>query len=300
MTATIIDGKAVSMQIRDEIGARVKKLTAEGHRPPGLAVIIVGEDPASEVYVRNKRRAAEKAGFRSVILELPATISQEELLAKVDELNQDDTIDGFLCQSPIPGHLDEEAVTYRIDPEKDVDGFHPVNMGKLARGQAGFVGCTPLGCRELLRRYDIPTRGKHAVVLGRSTIVGRPMALLLMQKGEEGDATVTVCHSRTENIGEVCRSADILIAAIGQPEFVKADMVKPGAAVIDVGINRVDDASKDKGYRLVGDVDFDAVKEVAGAITPVPGGVGRMTVAMLLRNTLQSWERRVIEASVQV
>lgn len=292
MTATIIDGKVVSEQIRNEVADRAKQITSKGQRPPGLAVVIVGEDPASQTYVRSKKKAAEEAGFFSVVHELPESIPQNELLSLIEKLNRDSRVDGILCQSPLPKHIDEQQVILAIDPDKDVDGFHPVNAGRLAIGLPGFVPCTPLGCRELLRRYDIPTQGKRAVVLGRSHLVGMPMALLLMRKGAEGDATVTVCHSRTRDLKEECRRADILVAAIGRAKYVTADMVKPGAAVIDVGINRIPDATKKSGTRLVGDVDFDAVKEIAGAITPVPGGVGLMTVAMLMKNTLWSRERR--------
>jgi methylenetetrahydrofolate dehydrogenase (NADP+)/methenyltetrahydrofolate cyclohydrolase len=293
MTARIIDGKSVAESIRTEIAAEVAHRVGAGARPPGLAVVIVGEDPASLVYVRNKRRAAEAAGFHSVLRELPATTAQAELHAEIDRLNADPRIDAILCQSPLPKGLDESAVVLRIDPEKDVDGFHPIDVGRLASGLPGFVPCTPLGIIELLKRYEIPTRGRRAVVLGRSHIVGTPMALLLMRKGEGGDATVTVCHSRTVDLAAECARADILISAIGRPGLVTAEMVKEGAAVFDVGINRIDDPSAPKGYRLVGDVDFDAVKEKAGAITPVPGGVGPMTIAILLRSALEAWRGRV-------
>ncbi len=291
MTARIIDGKATAEAIRSEIAAEVAAATAKGRRPPGLSVLIVGENPASQSYVRGKKKAALDAGFHSEVHELPADISREDLLGWVDRLNADPKIDGILCQLPLPKHLDESEVTLRIHPDKDVDGFHPVNMGRLAIGLPGFVPCTPLGCRELLIRYNIPTAGKRAVILGRSHIVGTPMSLLLSRKGVGGDATVTLAHSRTENLAEECRHADILVAAIGKPKFVTAEMVKPGATVIDVGINRVDDSSAKAGYRLVGDCDYDAVQKVAGAITPVPGGVGPMTIAMLLQNTLAGWRR---------
>lgn len=299
MTATIIDGKQTSQTIRVEIKEAVGEMTADGTRPPGLAVVIVGEDPASQVYVRNKKRAAEECGFHSVVLEKPDTISEEELLGVVRELNDDPAIDGILVQLPLPKHIDEDKVTLTIDPDKDVDGFHPVNLGRLAGGNPRFVACTPRGCQELLMRYRIETEGAHAVVIGRSNIVGTPMALLLMQKSKGGNATVTVCHSRTDDIGKVCREADIIIAAIGKPRFVTADMVKHGATVIDVGINRIEDKTRKSGTRLVGDVDFEEVSKKAGAITPVPGGVGPMTIAMLLQNTLQSWElRREAKAKV--
>lgn len=293
MTATIIDGKTVSAAVRAEIADRVREATSKGARPPGLAVIIVGENPASQVYVRGKRKAAEEAGFYSVVHELNEQTTQPDLNRLIDDLNADNRVDGILCQLPLPKQLNEDEVTLRIDPDKDVDGFHPVNIGRLALGIPGFVACTPLGCRELLLRYNIETRGQRAVVLGRSNIVGTPMALLLMQKGPGGDATVTVCHSRTENIADECARADIIVAAIGRPKFVTADMVKKGATVIDVGINRIDDPTHPKGTRLVGDVDFEAVKQKAAAITPVPGGVGLMTIAMLMKNTVQSWERRL-------
>ncbi|MEN6626269.1 MAG: bifunctional methylenetetrahydrofolate dehydrogenase/methenyltetrahydrofolate cyclohydrolase FolD [Candidatus Sumerlaeia bacterium] len=290
MTATIIDGKATAEQIRSEIAEQVKAAVAAGRRPPGLGVILVGENPASVVYVRNKRRACEAAGFHSVQVDLPAATTQEELLARVENLNADPAIDGILCQFPIPAHLDEQAVIDAIDPDKDVDGLNPVNAGRLAGGMPGFVPATPRGCEELLRRYKIPTEGRRVVVLGRSKLVGMPMALLMMRKG--ADATVTLCHSRTRDLAAECARADILIAAIGRPKMVTAEFVKPGAAVIDVGINRIDDPAAKSGTRLVGDVDYEAVRDKAGWITPVPGGVGPMTIAMLLSNTLQSWSKR--------
>jgi len=292
MSARIIDGKATAEVIRREISEKVAVARAAGKRPPGLSVLIVGENPASQSYVRGKKKAAEEAGFRSEVHELPATISQKELIDCVDRLNADPGIDGILCQLPLPNHLDATEVLLRIDPNKDVDGFHPINVGRLATGLDGFVSCTPLGCRELLLRRGIETTGKHAVVLGRSNIVGTPMALLLMRRGAGGDATVTVCHSKTPDLKEVCATADILIAAIGKPRFVTADMVKEGATVIDVGINRIDDDATKTGHRLVGDVDFEKVKEKASWITPVPGGVGPTTIAMLLQNTLKSWMQK--------
>jgi methylenetetrahydrofolate dehydrogenase (NADP+)/methenyltetrahydrofolate cyclohydrolase len=293
MSATIIDGKLTSETIRREIRETVSSATDSGTRPPGLAVVIVGEDPASQVYVRNKRRAAEECGFHSLVLEKPSSLSESELLGVVDQLNADPAIDGILVQLPLPKHINEGNVTLRIDPDKDVDGFHPVNLGRLAAGNPRFVACTPRGCQELLMRYEIETEGARAVVIGRSNIVGTPMALLLMQKGRGGNATVTVCHSRTDDIAQICRDADIIVAAMGKPRFVTADMVKHGATVIDVGINRIEDASRKSGTRLVGDVDFDEVSKIAGAITPVPGGVGPMTIAMLLQNTVQSWRGRL-------
>lgn len=296
MSATIIDGKATAQTIREEIGAKVAAAVQEGRRPPGLAVILVGENPASQVYVSSKEKASSEAGFHSVKIDLPAHISQEDLLSEIRQLNADPTIDGILCQLPLPKNISEEQVILTIDPDKDVDGFHPVNAGRLAIGLPGFVPCTPLGCKELLKRYHIPTDGRRVVILGRSNIVGTPMALLMMQKGEGANATVTVCHSRTRELAAECARADILIAAIGRPRMVTAEFVKEGAVVIDVGINRIDDPTTKSGKRLVGDVDFDAVLSKVAAITPVPGGVGPMTIAMLLANTLQSWERRLDQA----
>lgn len=293
MAAQIIDGKTTAKTIREEIAAEVSAGTDGGARPPGLAVIIVGEDPASQSYVRGKKKAAEAAGFHSEIHVMPADTTREDLLARVDQLNSDPKIDGFLVQSPLPGHLDEQEVVLRIDPAKDADGFHPINMGRLAIGLPGYVPCTPLGCIELLIRHGIETSGKHAVVIGRSHIVGTPMALLLMRKGEGGNATVTVCHSRTSDLAAECRRADIVVAAIGKPGFVTGDMIKEGAVVIDVGINRVDAPETKKGYRLVGDVDYEAAAKKASWITPVPGGVGPMTIAILLKNTLTAWKQNV-------
>ena len=287
----LIDGKAIAQKINAETKAAVAQLRAGG-RVPGLAVVLVGEDPASRAYVRSKDKMCQELGMHSVKYELPATTSQQDLIARVRQLNADPAIHGILVQSPPPAHIDERAVIEAIDPAKDVDGFHPVNVAKLALGDGdGFVPCTPLGCQRLLIESGIETAGAHVVVLGRSMIVGKPMALLLMQKGRGGDATVTVAHSRTRNLAEVCRSADILIAAIGRPEFVRKDFVKDGAVVIDVGINRVDDPSSPKGSRLVGDVHFEEVAPKCRAITPVPGGVGPMTIAMLMANTVESCRR---------
>ena len=287
----LIDGKAVAQKIHAETAKAVKRLKSLGH-PPGLAVVLVGEDPASQAYVRSKDRTCRELGMHSLKFELPATSSQAEVIALVHRLNADPAIHGILVQSPPPAHVDERAVIEAIDPRKDVDGFHPVNVAKLALGDPdAFVPCTPMGCQRLLIESGIETAGAHAVVLGRSMIVGKPMALLLMQKGLGGDATVTVAHSRTRDLAAVCRTADILIAAIGRPEFVKADFVKEGAVVIDVGINRVADASSPKGSKLVGDVDFNAVAPKCAAITPVPGGVGPMTIAMLMHNTVLACER---------
>ncbi|HEY75026.1 MAG TPA: bifunctional methylenetetrahydrofolate dehydrogenase/methenyltetrahydrofolate cyclohydrolase FolD [Thermoflexia bacterium] len=289
MTATLIDGKATAAQIHEEIKAEVERLKAEHGVVPGLATVLVGENPASQFYVRSKRKRCSEVGIRSFGYELPETASQEEVEGLVAELNANPEVHGILVQLPLPKHLDEERVLAAISIEKDVDGFHPVNIGRLAmKGREPmFVPCTPAGCIELLDRYGIEIEGKEAVVLGRSNIVGLPVAMLLLHR----NATITICHSRTKDLPAVCRRADILIAAVGRPKMVKADWIKPGAAVIDVGINRVEDPTAKKGYRIVGDVDFEAAKEVAGYITPVPGGVGPMTIAMLLKNTLTSAKR---------
>jgi methylenetetrahydrofolate dehydrogenase (NADP+)/methenyltetrahydrofolate cyclohydrolase len=292
MAATLIDGRAIAGKIKDEIKADVDALVPRVGRPPGLATVLVGDDPASASYVRGKRKTCAALGVRSIEHALEAGTDRTVLLDLVRSLNDDDTVDGILVQSPLPPHLDENEVVGLIDPAKDVDGFHPVSIGKLLLGQETFVSCTPAGVRELLVRSGVETRGAHAVIVGRSSIVGKPLAALLMQKADGADATVTVCHSRTRDLPEITCTADILVAAIGRARFVTADMVRPGAVVIDVGINRVEDPSAKRGYRLVGDVDFDAVVEVASQITPVPGGVGPMTVAMLMRNTLLSYRRR--------
>ena len=295
MTARVLDGTAIAQAIRIEVAAQVAKLSAHGQKP-GLAAVLVGEDPASAVYVRSKGKACEEAGMHSVTLRLPATTTEAELLETVDRLNADQQIHGILVQLPLPKHINSERVLRRIDPTKDVDGFHPVNVGKLVIGdRTAFRPATPYGVQQMLIRSGIETRGAHAVIVGRSNIVGRPMANLLIQQGPGGDATVTVCHSKTRDLPAVTRSADILIAAIGKAEFVTADMVRPGAVVIDVGINRVDDASRPRGYRLVGDVAYGPVSQVASAITPVPGGVGPMTIAMLLQNTLQAMQQAALD-----
>jgi methylenetetrahydrofolate dehydrogenase (NADP+)/methenyltetrahydrofolate cyclohydrolase len=284
----LIDGKAVAQAVHAETKAAVEALQAKGVTP-GLAVVLVGEDPASRAYVRSKDKMCHELGLYSEKYELPAETTQAELVALVQKLNADPKIHGILVQSPPPKHINEAAVVDAIDPRKDVDGFHAVNVAKLALGDSsGFVPCTPLGCQRLMLAAGVETRGANAVVLGRSMIVGKPMALLLMNKGPGGDATVTVAHSRTRNLAAVCRGADILIAAIGQPEFVKADFVREGAVVIDVGINRVDDPTSPKGYKLVGDVAFAEVAPKCAAITPVPGGVGPMTIAMLMANTVKA------------
>jgi methylenetetrahydrofolate dehydrogenase (NADP+)/methenyltetrahydrofolate cyclohydrolase len=295
MTARVLDGTAIAQTIRSEVAAQVARLSAQGQKP-GLAAVLVGEDAASAVYVRAKGKACEEAGMHSITLRLPATTSEAELLETVDRLNADQQIHGILVQLPLPKHINSERVLRRIDPIKDVDGFHPVNVGKLVVGdRTAFRPATPYGVQQMLIRSGIETRGANAVIVGRSNIVGRPMANLLIQQGPGGDATVTVCHSKTRDLPAVTRTADILIAAIGKAEFVTADMVRPGAAVIDVGINRVDDASKPRGYRLVGDVAYGPVSQVASAITPVPGGVGPMTIAMLLQNTLQAMQQAALD-----
>lgn len=286
--ATIIDGKKMAEEIRAEVRAGAEELVAAGHRPPGLAVILVGENPASQTYVRSKSRACEQAGFHSRQVNRPASISEADLLDLVRGFNDDPAIHGILVQLPLPEHIDAQKVIETIAPEKDVDGFHPVNAGRLMVGLPGFVPCTPAGIRQMLLRTGVETSGKFAVVLGRSNIVGKPVAQLLSAKGPGGDCTVCIAHSRTRDLPGVCRQADILVAAIGRAHFVTGGMVKPGAVVIDVGINRVADPELEKGYRMVGDVDFAAAEKVASAITPVPGGVGPMTIAMLLSNTLES------------
>lgn len=277
MTAKIIDGKLIAEQMRQEIAEGTQKLKAEKGITPGLAVVLVGDDPASATYVRMKGKACGQVGFHSEIHRMPAETSQEELLAMVDRLNNDEKIHGILVQLPLPKHIDELKIIEAISPAKDVDGFHPINAGRLFVGDDSLLPCTPYGVIEMLKRENVTIRGKHAVVVGRSNIVGKPVAMLLLRE----HATVSICHSRTADLGAITRQADILVVAVGRPEFVTGDMVKPGAVVIDVGVNRVDD-------RLVGDVEFDTAKEVAGSITPVPGGVGPMTITMLLKNTLEA------------
>jgi len=286
-----IDGVAIAAKVLEETRVRVAALASRGVRP-GLAVVLVGDDPASRAYVRSKDKRAAELGFHSVKKELPVGTTQSELLEVVDSLNRDPAVHGILVQSPPPPHIDEAEIVRAIDPEKDVDGFHPVNVAKLAMDDpSGFVPCTPLGCLRLLAEAGIETAGRRAVVVGRSMIVGKPMALLLMRKGPGGDATVTVAHSRSKNLAAIVSEADIVIAAVGRPHFLGAEHIREGAAVIDVGINRVEDPASPKGYRLVGDVDYDAVAERCSAITPVPGGVGPMTIAMLLSNTVTAAER---------
>lgn len=282
----LIDGKAIAATIKKEIAAEVEKIIAQGGKRPHLAAILVGHDGGSETYVANKVRACEECGFTSTLIRYEDDITEEQLLAKVDELNNDSDIDGFIVQLPLPKHIDEQKITEAIDYRKDVDGFHPVNAGRLAIGLPCFLSATPNGIMELLRRYNIETKGKKCIVLGRSNIVGKPMASLMMQKQIPGDATVTVCHSHTQDIAGECRNADIIIAALGQPHFVKADMVKEGAVIIDVGTTRVPDATRKQGFRLCGDVDFENVAPKCSFITPVPGGVGPMTIVSLMKNTL--------------
>jgi methylenetetrahydrofolate dehydrogenase (NADP+)/methenyltetrahydrofolate cyclohydrolase len=284
----LIDGRAIAEKVYADLRGEIAELKARG-LTPGLAVVLVGDDPASRAYVRSKDKMSRELGLHSRKLELPATTTQAELLAHVNDLNRDARIHGILVQSPPPPQIDEAAIIRALDPRKDVDGFHPENVARLTLGDAtGFVPCTPLGIQRLLVESGAEIAGAHVVVLGRSMIVGKPIALLLMQKGRGGDATVTVAHSRTRNLSEITRSADILIAAIGRAHFVKAEHVRENAIVVDVGINRVEDATKERGYRLVGDVDFDAVSPKAKAITPVPGGVGPMTIAMLMSNTVKA------------
>lgn len=282
----LIDGKAIAATIKREIAEQVEKMIAAGNKRPHLAAILVGHDGGSETYVANKVRACEECGFTSTLIRYEDDVTEAELLAKVQELNEDSDVDGFIVQLPLPRHIDEQKVTEAIDYRKDVDGFHPVNAGRLSIGLPCFLSATPNGIMELLRRYNIDTKGKKCVVLGRSNIVGKPVASLMMQKQIPGDATVTVCHSHTANIAEECRTADIIIAALGQPHFVKADMVKEGAVIIDVGTTRVPDATRKSGFRLCGDVDFENVAPKCSYITPVPGGVGPMTIVSLMKNTL--------------
>lgn len=289
----ILDGKKLSLEIKEEVKTKVAEYKATLGKVPGLSVIIVGTDPASQVYVRNKAKTCVEIGMNSEVIELPDTISQKELLEKIETLNNNPDVHGILVQQPLPKQIDEFAITLAIRPDKDVDGFHPENVGRLVIGKLDecFVSCTPYGIIEILTRYNIETKGKHCVIVGRSNIVGKPMANLMVQKLDHMNCTVTVCHSATPDIAAHTKQADILIAAIGKAHFITGDMVKPGAVVIDVGINRLDDSSKKKGYRLVGDVDYEAVSEKTSAITPVPGGVGPMTISMLISNTLKSFKR---------
>lgn len=289
----ILDGRKISTEIKQEIAREVAEMVKNTGRRPHLSAILVGHDGGSEAYMASKVKSCEEVGFGSSLIRFDSDVTEERLLQEIDRLNSDDSVDGFIVQLPLPKHIDEQKVIERIDYRKDVDGFHPINVGRMSIGLPCFVSATPQGIVELLRRYAIPTRGKHCVVLGRSNIVGKPIAQLLMQKGEPGDCTVTVCHSRTPNIKEVCLSADIIIAALGSPEFVTADMVKKGAVLVDVGTTRVPDATKKSGARLVGDVKFDEVAPLCSYITPVPGGVGPMTIVSLLMNTLKAAKKEI-------
>ena len=284
----ILDGKKTSNDIKDEIAIAVKEIVADGSRAPNLAAVIVGKDGASLTYVNSKVRACNKVGFDSTLVKLPETITEDELLSKVDELNNNNAIDGYIVQLPLPSHIDSQKILMAVDPAKDVDGFHPTNFGKMALNLPTFISATPYGIMELLKRYNVDTEGKHTVVIGRSDIVGRPVSILISRKSNPGNSTVTLAHSRTKNIAELTKQADIVISALGSPNFVKADMVKDGVVVVDVGITRVKDDSE-KGYKIVGDVDYENVSKKASHITPVPGGVGPMTIAMLLKNTLQAF-----------
>ena len=302
MSAQILDGKATAEKIREEIKDDVSRFVAQTGVQPALAVVLVGDNPASQVYVRNKETACVKAGMKSLMFRLNAETTSDELCDLIEKLNKDDSVHGILVQLPLPKGIDEKRILDLIDPQKDVDAFHPENVGLLSQGRPRFLPCTPYGIQQLLIRYNIETKGKRVVVIGRSDIVGKPMGLLLLQKGLGGDATVTVCHSRTDNLADVVKEADIVVAAIGKAQFVTADMIKPGAVVVDVGMNRIQKEIVDENgerktvSKLVGDVDFDAVKEVASWITPVPGGVGPLTVTMLLLNTLNAARRLVADA----
>ena len=289
----LIDGKATAAAIKQEIAAEVAEIMANGGKQPHLAAILVGHDGGSETYVANKVKACAECNFKSTLIRFESDVTEEELLAKIEELNNDPDVDGFIVQLPLPKHISEQKVTEAIDYRKDVDGFHPINVGRMSIGLPCYISATPNGILDLLARYNIETRGKKCVVLGRSNIVGKPMANLMMQKAVPGDCTVTVCHSHTANIKEECRQADIIIAALGQPDFVTADMVKPGAVIIDVGTTRVPDATKKSGFRLNGDVKFDEVASLCSYITPVPGGVGPMTICSLMKNTLLAGKKAI-------
>jgi methylenetetrahydrofolate dehydrogenase (NADP+)/methenyltetrahydrofolate cyclohydrolase len=288
----LLDGKATSNTIKEEIAQEVTKLKAEGKKTPHLAAVLVGNDGASMTYVNSKVKSCERVGFKSTLVKLESNISEDILLKEIEKLNTNDDIDGFIVQLPLPDHIDEQKVIMAVNPDKDVDGFHPMNVGKMALNLPTFLPATPFGILELLERYQVETSGKHVVVIGRSHIVGEPMSILLAQKRKQGNATVTLTHSRTKNLDEITRQADIIVAALGIPEFLTGNMVKDGVVIIDVGITRVDDASKVRGYRLAGDVDFESVSKKASYITPVPGGVGPMTIAMLLKNTLLACSRK--------
>ena len=293
MSYNIIDGKKISDQLQNEIAEEVKQLKAAGKKTPHLAAILVGDDPASKAYVGSKVKACEKVVFNSTLIKLDAGVSEKELLNKLQELNDNDDIDGYIVQLPLPKHISEHKVIEAVKPSKDVDGFHPINVGKLVLNLPTYVSATPFGIVQLLERYKIETNGKNCVVIGRSHIVGSPMSILMAKNTNFGNCTVTLCHSRTTNLKEHLLNADIIVAALGKPEFLTADMVKPGAVVIDVGINRVDDSSLPKGYKLVGDVKFDEVAPKCSYITPVPGGVGPMTIASLLKNTLLAAKKEI-------
>lgn len=290
---TIIDGKKVSDQIKQEIAEEVIKIKESGGKVPHLAAVLVGHDGGSETYVANKVKSCEQVGFKSTLIRYEDDVTEQELLDCIDKLNKDNDIDGFIVQLPLPKHISESKITEAIDYRKDVDGFHPVNVGRMALGMPCFLSATPSGIIELLRRYNIETKGKHCVVLGRSNIVGKPVSMLMMQKANPGDCTVTVCHSRTPNIKEICLTADIIIAAIGSPEFLKGDMVKDGAVVIDVGTTRVPNSERKSGFKLTGDVEFETVAPKCSYITPVPGGVGPMTIVSLLKNTLLAGKKEI-------
>ena len=288
---TILDGKQTANDIKTELAVRVDQLILQGKRPPHLAAVLVGNDGASLTYVGSKVRSCERIGYESTLIQLPEETTEAELLQQIDRLNANAAVDGFIVQLPLPKHIDEEKVLMAIDPDKDVDGFHPTNFGKMALDMESFIPATPYGIMELLRRYQIDISGKHAVVIGRSHIVGRPMSILLSRKSSPGNATVTLTHSRTKNLADITKEADIVVSALGVPNFLKGNMVKKGAIIIDVGITRVPDSSDPKGYVITGDVDYERVKEKASFITPVPGGVGPMTIAMLLQNTYLAYSR---------
>jgi methylenetetrahydrofolate dehydrogenase (NADP+)/methenyltetrahydrofolate cyclohydrolase len=282
----LLDGKMLSAKIKEDIKKEVDEMVNQGLRPPHLSAILVGDDPASHTYVNSKMKSCEQIGFKSSLIRYDSSVSEEELLAKVEECNNDKGLDGFIVQLPLPDHIDENKVIESINPEKDVDGFHPINIGRISKGIPAFIPATPKGILEFFKHYNIETSGKHCVVIGRSNIVGTPMSILMSRKDYPGNCTVTTCHSRTKNIGEIVKTADIIIAAIGKAFFVTEDMLKEGAVIIDVGMNAIEDKTKKRGYRLVGDVDFENVSKKASYITPVPGGVGLMTVTALLQNTL--------------
>lgn len=293
----LLDGKKISEEIKNEIAETVNQMKAKGEKIPHLAAILVGNDGASLTYVGSKVKSCERVGFLSTLIKLPSTTNETELLKKINELNQDEDIDGFIVQLPLPEQIDTQKVIMAIDPDKDVDGFHPMNFGKMALDMTTFIPATPFGILELLERYNVETKGKHTVVIGRSHIVGRPMSILMGRKGFPGNSTVTLTHSHTKNIAQITTQADIIITALGVPNYLKAEMVKDDAVVIDVGITRIADENSPKGYRITGDVDFENVSKKASHITPVPGGVGPMTIAMLLKNTLLARERKLLKVS---